>query len=369
MQLSDIIIKRILQDGTITFRDFMDISLYYPGLGYYVSDREKLGAEGDFYTSCSLTPAFGGAIANQLEEMWHILGCPAVFRIVEFGAGMGLLCRDIMLQLKVKGDIYDCLRYCIIEKSPFLKKKEAEILLEKVSWHNCLSEIRGNIDCILSNELLDNFPVHLVQMQERLMEVHVGYNGVFMEQMEPAPDTLINYFEGLGLKLPVGYRAEVNLEAIDWLEEVANYLNRGFIITIDYGGDSEELYKPHRKEGTLVSYSKHKVTTDIYSNIGGQDITAHINFSALKYWGERFGLTTCGYTPQAFFLLALDFRVLLEKHMLEKADKSEAIRQMAMINHILLFEMGHKYKVLVQSKGVSAPRLSGFKLQEPFLQH
>src|SRR5688572_31550447 len=120
MALSEIILKRIKENGPISFRDFMEMSLYYPGLGYYTSSNDKIGMNGDYYTSGSLTPGVGALIARQLEEMWRLLG-EKEFTVVEYGAGLGTLCHDILDYLKLNSRLYDKLHYCIIEKSPVMR--------------------------------------------------------------------------------------------------------------------------------------------------------------------------------------------------------------------------------------------------------
>ncbi|MFY0256007.1 class I SAM-dependent methyltransferase [Chitinophaga sp. 30R24] len=361
MALTDIIIDKIKAAGRISFRDFMDMCLYYPNQGYYTSDREKIGKEGDFYTSSTLSSSFGAAIARQIEEMWHFLG-EKEFTIVEYGAGTGMLCHDILDQLKKNPLLYSHLRYCIIEKSSFMRKKEKEHLTEKVSWYDSIDGIPQEIDCVFSNELIDNLPVHQVIMEDQLMEVFVDYREGFREILQPATSELINYFNELQVDLPKGYRTEVNLEAVSWIKSIAERLKKGFVITIDYGDVSKALYKPHRDCGTVVCYYKHQVMDDPFFHIGEQDITAHINFSALMHWGAQAGLNTCGITSQASFLLSLGFRELIREANLQQG---KDILQMAMeesfVSRTLLFDMGNRYKVLIQSKGLPEISLQGLQ--------
>ena len=172
--LAEIIKQEISQRGPIPFRDFMEKCLYYPGLGYYTSPKIQIGKTGDFYTSPSVSPAFGAMIAKQLKQMWDIMGVET-FTIVEFGAGNGWLCHDILDYFKDHSEVYDKLSYCIIEKSDVMRRRQQQHLVEKLSWVEGLSELGTIKGCILSNELLDNFAVHLVEMESELMEVFVGY--------------------------------------------------------------------------------------------------------------------------------------------------------------------------------------------------
>src|ERR1700733_3381368 len=204
MSLAKLIIERIKEQGPVSFRDFMEMSLYHPGLGYYHADRDKVGESGDFYTSPCLGSLFGDMIARQLEEMWIQAGKTA-FTLVEYGARTGLLCRDILRALRTNMELYDRLHYYIIEKSAFMREKERSILQEtdgsglqeKVSWLESIGDIPPITGCILSNELIDNFSVHRVVMEDELMEVFVDYDGAFAELLRPAGQALKEYLDEL----------------------------------------------------------------------------------------------------------------------------------------------------------------------------
>lgn len=361
MSLSDIIIQRINEEGPISFRDFMEMALYYPDLGYYTSSENKIGVDGDFYTSANLTDAFGAMIARQIEEIWQILDRIPI-KIVEYGAGTGLLCHDILAYLKANNyELYNVLSYCIIEKSPGMQEREKMFLKEKVTWHNSINDISQINGCILCNELVDNFSVHQVIMQEQLMEVFVDYSDGFIEVLKPADKELIDYFAVLNIELPRGFRTEVNLEARSWIEEIAQSLNKGYLITIDYGDISSELYKKYRSSGTLLCYYKHHKNNNPYQFIGEQDITAHTNFSALINWGNINNLNCTGMTNQASFLLSLGIKDYQNKTFLNvKKDASNAIIE-SNLNYRLLIDMGLKFKVLIQEKNVPKHLLSGLK--------
>ena len=274
-QLPEIIIAKIEKEGPLSFRDFMEMALYHPGHCYYTSDRVKIGADGDFYTSPYLTGLFGELLGNQLEEMWITLG-RLPFTIVEYGAGTGLLCRDILCRLKENRQLYETLNYFIIEKSGTMREKESAILPEKVDWKVSIRELGPVTGCIFSNELVDNFSVHQVVMEDELMEVCVIYDEGFREILRPAPENLKDYLYRLGVDLPRGFRAEINLEATQWIQEVAGSLQKGFVMTIDYGYPSAVLYG--KKTGTLACYHRHRVHYSPYEFIGEHDITSHVNF-------------------------------------------------------------------------------------------
>lgn len=370
--LSEIIRNKILIEGPISFHDFMEMALYYPGLGYYTSTRDKIGIRGDYYTSPHLTEIYGKLIARQLEEMWLLLE-KKDFTVVEYGAGMGVLCLDILNYLKYNSELYEKLRYCIIEKSETMRRKELEVLNGagitdgKISWYDSISEITAFTGCVLASEVLDNFSVHKVVMEESgLMEVFVDYHFGFIEVQKPASDILKDYFTRLNVILPEGFHAEVNLQAIEWIKEISVSLKKGFVLTVDYGFPSSELYRPYRRLGTLICYNKHTVNDLPYCDIGQQDITAHVNFSALNLWGTRHGLSNCGFTTQSQFLTALGLAELLRKPE-ETRMNNYRLKEKLLLLHTLLLSMGKRLKVMIQHKGLQQPVLSGLQFRQPLV--
>ncbi|RTY89810.1 class I SAM-dependent methyltransferase [Flavobacterium sp. GT3R68] len=360
MTLSDIIIEKIKKEGPISFQAFMEMALYYPELGYYASTKDKIGKNGDFYTSSNLTSAFGAMIGKQIEEMWNLMN-QIPFTIVEYGAGTGALCHDILVYLENNQKLYVNLKYCIIEKSRAMCEKEKAHLHEKVSWHESIAEIGKINGCIISNELLDTFSIHQVIMKEKLMEIFIDYQDDFIEILKPADESLTNYFSELGVKLPKEFHAEINLQAIQWIKEIALSLQKGFIITIDYGYLSDDLYSPKRSWGTLMCYSKHKVNSHPYIDIGHQDITSHVNFSALTHWGLKNEIGICGFTDQPRFLLGLGFKEYLRQQEEKNENISQAALKEAILTHTFLMDMGTKFKVLIQQKGIATRELSGLR--------
>lgn len=361
MELSEIIQHRIQDHGSIPFHDFMEMALYYPRLGYYTSTENHIGIKGDYYTSPQLTPLFGVMIGKQLEEMWEAMG-KGVFTVVEYGAGSGRLCRDIMDYLKSVPEFYEQLNYCIVEKNSAKKEKESSGLHEKVNWYDSLTDLPQITGCILSNELVDNFSVHRVVMDDELMEVFIDYNQEFVEVLKPATKELKEYLEELNIVLPKGFKTEINLQATQWITEIAKTLKRGYVITIDYGCTSSQLYSEQKNNGTLMCYNKHVQNDNPYRNIGHQDITSHINFSALCHWGLKNGLTCIGLTNQADFLLQLGFKKHLREISLANKNVLEAIKEEVFLSYMLLLDMGTKFKVLIQEKGNLKKELLGLKL-------
>jgi len=349
------IAARILKEGPITFREFMEIALYHPQVGYYATASHRIGKEGDFFTSSSLGPLFGRVLARQLVQMLEILGRGV---LVEMGAGQGYLARDILEELERQGVKAT---YIIVEKSEAMRETQGELLASfSVEWVEGLEELEPVEGVFFSNELVDAFPVHMVEMtEEGLKEVLVDWRaGEFQEVLAP-PTTprLKEYFRELGVNLPPGFRTEVNLDAMDWLKQVASKLKRGFLITIDYGYPSQELYQDYRRRGTLMAYYRHQAEENPYVRVGEQDLTAHVNFSALAHWGRKGGLEVLGFLPQSHFLLGLGILDLLSQD--EEGEKERLVAKAL----LLPGGMGETFKVLIQGKRVSpCPPLLGLSM-------
>ena len=370
-----VLVDRIRRQGRISFADFMELVLYHPQLGYYNTAEEKIGPSGDYYTSPSVHPIFGGLIACQLNQMWEILGSPSPFFIIEGGAGKGLLCLDILNRAEESFPLFfENSRYILSDQSPWMTAKQKTLLKDfaasaKVQWMS-LQDLLGQpekwIGCFLSNELIDSLPVHRVQQQGgRLREVFLSRKGSsFSETLdEPSSPALAAYLQSYGCPLQEGQRAEINLQALNLLEDVYRFLDRGFAFTIDYGFEARELYDPSRPDGTLLSYFRHTASSDLYKRIGFQDITAHVNFTALMRKGEEMGLKNLGFTEQYKFLLALGLLKEMEEYEKKSPFYSSAEflkNKLAMKNFLIPGGMGTLFKVLVQGKGVGSPNLSGF---------
>ena len=216
-QFENILIERILAEGPLPFAKFMESCLYHPEYGYYMSTRQRIGRGGDFYTSSSVHALFGQLIARQLHQMWEILGRPANFVVAEQGAGSGHLCLDILNALHVDfPGFYNALRYRIVEISAENRIRQAQLLKEhenRVSWCQ-QGDLAGMVGCYLSNELVDAFPVHLVEKRNgKLFEVCVAVEDrTFHEVLrDPSTEEIANYLEWVGVELAEGNRAEINL--------------------------------------------------------------------------------------------------------------------------------------------------------------
>lgn len=359
------IIRRIKEEGPITFETFMDMALYDPELGYYTSERTKIGREGDFYTSSHLHPVFGFMIGRQIEEMWEIMGKPENFSIIEIGAGEGYVCRDMLYNLRGR-TFFKILNYIIIEINPIMMAKQKKVIndcSEKVTWVSSLRQIRNIRGCFFSNELFDALPVHIVQMNDELNEIYINVNrGILTEEMSDLRNTAIaEYFDENKITFNKGYRTEVNLKMGELLDEIGNSLEEGFIITVDYGYSALEYYSEERNRGTLMCYYNHQLNENPYQHIGQQDITAHVNFSAVKNRGEKNNLKTVGYCSQGAFLLSLGIDEEIRK-LFETS--SDYLFELARIKKLIMPQaMGDSHKVMVQYKGSDSLKLRGFNIR------
>ncbi|WP_298437559.1 SAM-dependent methyltransferase [Geobacter sp.] len=367
--LRNIILGRIRERGAIPFVDFMAACLYEPGLGYYTSPGRKVGAEGDFYTSINVHRVFGRLVAREICRMWEVMGSPAPFEVVEAGAGHGQLAKDVLDTIReLNGELYAILSFRLVEAEPSLAEVQRQFLadhLPKLSWSTPADLAEGRLrftGCLYSNELIDSFPVHLVEMTpEGLREVYVAAAGDrFAETLEP-PSTpeLEGYLARLGVTLDPGQRAEINLNAVRWLASVATALQRGFVLTIDYGYLAPELYGPMRRNGTLLCYWRHTIEEDPYVRVGKQDMTTHVDFTTLMTQGEPLGLKKAWYGEQYRFLVAAG--MMEEMMALEAAatTEEERLKIRLTLKKLVLPDggMGDTFKVLVQAKGVENPRL------------
>ncbi len=359
------IIEKIKEERPVTFERFMEIALYEPGYGYYASEETTIGREGDFFTSSHLHPAFGRIIAKQIEEMWEFMGRTGDFRIVEMGPGSGYACRDMLGYLKGR-DLYSSLKYCLIELNPAVKKKQEVLLAEfagKVIWLSSLKEVGRMRGCIFSNELLDAFPVHLVQMDDELKEIYVSVSeGRLHEEPGPLSSAAIaRYLGEMNVRLEKGYRTEVNLRIGDWLSDIASLLEEGFIFTVDYGYTAREYYSEDHDRGTLLCYHRHQLSEDARMNAGEQDITAHVNFSSLKKWGEELGFRTVGFAGQGAFLVSLGIDEEIKN--LDPASHDFPF-EIARIKRLFMPQgLGESHSVMIQYKGEGEPALKGFSLR------
>jgi SAM-dependent MidA family methyltransferase len=368
-QLKEIIEQRIIQQGRMTFADFMAACLYEPGLGYYTSPGRKVGAEGDFYTSISVHAAFGRVIARETAQMWRCMGSPADFTLVECGAGNGRLACDIMDYLAERETaMHGGLRLVLVEKEPSLEAAQREMLVahtDRVSWlspDDFASGRFGFCGCLYTNELIDALPVHrVIRTADGLQEIYVtSRDGEFLEETGPVSTPAITeYLARIGIELHPGQQAEINLAAPVWLTSASQALQQGFILTIDYGFPAEELFAPHRTRGTLLCYHRHQTEENPYIRLGRQDITAHVDFTTLIRHGEELGLKPEWFGEQYRFLMSAGIVEEIEEIEHSSATDEHKLKLRLALKKLILPEggMGDTFRLLIQSKDVESARL------------
>ena len=360
--LVELLQRRIDAEGVITFHDYMETVLYHPQHGYYTT-REPMGRQGDYLTSPEVDPIFGSLVAKQLQQLWELMDRPATFDVVEQGAGSGLRTGDILRRTRRRPpDFADALGDRIVDGSASLKRRQAETLAEyEVEWSDDLPQkIEG---CLLSNELLDSFPVHrIVHRDGQLMEIMLTHeDGQFEEVTGPPTARIAEYFADLGFWPGDGCVAEVNLQAVEWMASAAQALERGLVLTFDYGYPAEELYAPWRRDGTLLCFYRHNPSSDPYARVGKQDMTAHVDFTTLIRTGESHGLETAGFTTQSRFLAALGIGAGVANVAKESPEALEEYygRRRAVQGLSDAAGLG-RVRVLAQSRGFATPSLVGF---------
>ncbi|MBZ5529327.1 MAG: SAM-dependent methyltransferase [Acidobacteriia bacterium] len=364
--LSALLFDRIRRQGPLTFADYMRECLYHPQLGYY--SRAEARRFADYYTSVDVHPVFGRLLARQFAEMWEQLSRPAEFRLVEAGAGVGRLAGHVLDFAEARlPELYAALKYVAVERSSGRRAQSAGRLARHIAAGRCevLLEVPARIStgCLFSNELLDALPVHrVVQRGGALQELFVGgAKGKFEEILAPLSTCAItDYFAAQGILLQEGQQAEAGLEACDWITEIARRIERGFLLTVDYGLPAAELFDAYHLRGTLLAYRGHRADEDYYGAPGEQDLTAHVNFTALEQWGARGGLEPLGTVSQTEFLMALGKGNEFEDLYEPGAGEAERVRARLLLKTLIFPEgMGGRFRVLIQQKGVPGARLTG----------
>jgi SAM-dependent MidA family methyltransferase len=354
------LIERIKRDGPLTFREFMQVALYHPELGYYNTQRQKIGAEGDYYTSSNVHQAFGAVLAGAVCEIWVKESDNPV--IIEFGPGSGQLAHDILGALRNEHPaIFSNLTYVLVEASPSLRNLQQDKLSDfkpKLQWSSLDELSRNPISGIaFSNEVIDALPVHCVRgthdsIQELCVTTAEEKTGTRLVELwrDPSTRRLREYLEKMGLGHQEGQVVEINLDAIDWLERVSRALKSGLLITIDYGDRAEDLYTPDRKSGTLRCFHRHQLTDSVFKRVGDQDITASVNFTALIEYGIDFGFKFVSFERQTSFLM----RYGLIDRIAAEYDPSESegnlMRRLALKNLFVPGGLSDSFRVLIQRR-------------------
>jgi len=364
--------EEIARSGPIPFVRFMAQALYHPDHGYYTGGDAQIGPRGDYYTSPSVHAVFGELIARQLLQMVAVLGPADDFvTLVEMGAGRGVLCRDILHRVRqVSPAAFSRLQYVIVEKSPRLMQRQQAALSDlPVRWADHIPI--GVTGVVLSNELIDAFPVHRLRMEAgRLQEMWVDWreDGFQPVWMAPSSPKLAPHLRQLDVPFDRPMELEVNLQALDWMRAVAAALTRGFVLTIDYGYPAAGLYGGRRRRGTFLCYDRHTVNEAPFERIGMQDMTAHVDFTSLARAGEEAGLSLLGFTDQTHFLMGLGIAQRMEEAAAGMETSPEARRTFLAMRQLMApGGMGSVFKVLIQGKGVPSDlALEGLKFRSFF---
>jgi len=347
--------------GAIPFTRFMELALYAPALGYYSAPQPKFGEHGDFITAPELTPLFGRCVANQVAQVLQALGGADV---LEAGAGSGVLAAELLLSLERLGNLPQ--RYLILELSAGLRALQRDTvsrlaphLLPRVQWLDAMPEggLRG---VVLGNELLDAMPAARFRVTAQgIAEQCVSWNGArFIWAERPASTNVAAKVSALGLAS--GYLSEIGLHADAWIRSMSVRLTQGIILLLDYGFPRAEFYHPQRGQGTLMCHYRHRTHDDPLILVGLQDVTTHVEFTALAEAARETGLDVLGYTSQAAFLIGCGVTELA----LEPAATRAHMQQAQAINKLTApQEMGELFKAIAFGRGVRGP-LRGFVVQD-----
>ena len=364
-RLVDFIRETIRRDGPVPFRWFMEQALYHPEHGYYSSGRCVIGRSGDYFTNVSVGSLFGELLAAQFTEMWTLLGRPGEFVIVEQGAQDGRFAGDVLRAVRQRTpEFFAALAYRVVEPFPVLETRQRETLLSfhgLVSWHKSIAELQPFAGVHFSNELVDALPVHLVrwfggEWFER--HVTVSESGFEFVDLPIANRELRKRLELVRKPLPAGYETEVNLAALQWIEDVAGKLARGYALAVDYGFARGELYAPHRTAGTLQCYARHEIVQSPLAQIGRTDITAHVDWTSIAERAEAAGFAVTGFADQHHFITGL----LAGNIGAELTTTTDAKTKRALQTLLHPTFLGMTFQFLGLSKNVdSDSRLAGFR--------
>ena len=344
--------------GWISFARYMELALYAPGLGYYSAGAKKLGKAGDFVTAPEISPLFGQTLARQVHQVVRA----GFDEVLEVGAGSGALAATLLEELERSGAAPR--NYFILELSADLRERSRDTLaarvphlLERVAWLNRLPPAFSGV--VLGNEVLDAMPVHVVRVQGgKLEEGGVGERGGRLDwSWRLAAGELHEAARALGL--PEGFRTEIQLEACGFVRSLAGVLEKGVALFVDYGFPQKEYYHPQRSAGTLMCHYRHHAHADPFFLPGLQDITSHVDFSAVAAAARDGGLEVAGYTSQAQFLVNCGITDVISRTPAEDGARFLPLANQA--NRLMSpAEMGELFKVIALGRGFAEP-LQGFR--------
>ncbi|MBS8264884.1 SAM-dependent methyltransferase [Mesobacillus boroniphilus] len=339
----------------ITYAEYIELALYHPEEGYYIKERQKIGKEGDFYTSSNVSDVFGKLIGKWFAKNFKNLGLPP--SVCEIGAGNGRFARAFIQGWNEWKD--ETLTYCIVEASPYHRTlQEAELNgLEEVDilYADTFAYTGMKQGLIFSNELFDAFPVHVVEKSEGIVkEVFIVHeNGQLKESMLPVMnDRIIAFLNDQELELAEGQRIEIPLAFEPFIKSIADHFMKGIMVTVDYGYTKEEWMHPSRRRGSLRGYYQHQMHHDVLQHPGEMDITSHVHFDALKSIGEKYSLDFVQKMRQDEFLMAAGILEELAEHHDPNPFSEASKRNRAIRSLILPGGISQSFDVVVQAKGL-----------------
>ncbi len=363
MTLRDIILDEIRRRGPMPFSRYMELCLYHPELGYYSRAREQFGKTGDFYTSSDVHAVFGRLLARQFDEMWRALDAPPRIDIVELGPGRGLFAQDVLdWAAKKFPDFLAALRYVLVESSPALRARLEARFRDRIATGQVVSCARleevppAESAIVFANEFCDALPVEVISDRGELCIA--GDDGGFVEQFAPASAQEMEFLDRYSVHPEAGERVEAPLAAQEQMQRLGTAVRRGFVVIIDYGYTrAEQLAGRHRD--TLMAYRQHTVSANPYEAPGEQDITAHVNFTALAAAGEAAGLHPIPLLTQAQFLMGIgepnQFADAFEDCVLPQERTKVALQ----LKHLVTpAGMGETFHVLLMSRGVAREKVA-----------
>ena len=368
------IADEIHRDGPIPFSRYMEMCLYEPDLGYYSRSREQFGKAGDFYTSSDVHAVFGRLLARQFEEMWRVLDSPRLIDVIELGPGRGLFAGDVLdWSAKTFPEFSRALHYALVEQAAHLRDRLQERLAEHIaaerarvfeSLEAAASTVGKNI-IVFGNEFFDALPVEVVDYRGGL---RIGLeNGRFVETFVPPTAAEVEFLDRYGIHPEQGERVEATLVSLEWMERIAEIFRgkRGLLVLIDYGYTREEQLAGRHRD-TILSYRQHTASTSPYEAPGEQDITAHVNFTALRARGVERGLELVALLTQSQFLIGIGEETQFADAFQDCKLPQERAKVALQLKHLITpTGMGETFQVLLMSAGVAkekAAALSGLKL-------
>jgi len=357
--------QEIRQRGPIPFSRYMELCLYDPELGYYARHASQFGKAGDFYTSSDVHAVFGRLLARQFEEMWRALGSPPIIQIIELGPGRGLFAQDVLDWSEKKfPDFFGSIRYVLVERSPALRTALKQTLDRHFALGKCIVEERPPSSSrrdvpivIFANEFFDALPVEVLSTKGSL---RIAYEGRRLaETWTGASPQEVEYLDRYSVQPESGERVEACLSGLEYMKQIAAAVKHGFIAIVDYGYTREELLAG-RHRGTIMTYRQHSASANPYEAPGEQDITAHVNFTALQSVAEQNGIRVEKLLTQSQFLMGIgeanEFGDAFEECKLPQEKAKVALQ----LKHLVTpAGMGETFHVLVASKGVSAEQING----------